>query len=87
MRGKLRDKGSINRRDPFHNTTGEPRRPYKRGPQTAEWIDQQIAQLDEDEGEEEVEELDDVDDLDDLDEPASIEQLKIEPAVKIVAKK
>ncbi|GCF08604.1 hypothetical protein [Dictyobacter arantiisoli] len=79
MRGKLRDKGSINKRDPFHNNAGEQRRPYKRGPRTADWIDQQLAQLDEEEGEEEEEES--------LEEPASEEQLEIEPAVKIVAKK
>ncbi|GCE06409.1 hypothetical protein [Dictyobacter aurantiacus] len=43
MRGKLRDKNSINRRDTFRRgAEGEVRRPYKRDTRVAHWIDQNL---------------------------------------------
>ncbi|GLV59572.1 hypothetical protein KDH_63980 [Dictyobacter sp. S3.2.2.5] len=43
MRGKLRDKNSINRRDTFRRgTEGEARRPYKRDARVAHWVDQNL---------------------------------------------
>lgn len=48
MRGKLRDKNSINKRDTFRRgAEGEARRPYKRDTRTTHWIDQNLDDEDE----------------------------------------
>lgn len=38
MRGKLRDKSSINRRGKLRRTDGEQRQPYKRDTRGTQWI-------------------------------------------------
>ena len=38
MRGKLRDKSSINRRGELRRTDGEQRQPYKRDTRGTQWI-------------------------------------------------
>lgn len=56
MRGKLRDKSSINKRDTFRRgAEGDARRPYKRDTRATHWVDQNLE--DEDYGDEiEIEE-------------------------------
>ncbi|GHO84544.1 hypothetical protein [Dictyobacter formicarum] len=65
MRGKLRDKNSINKRDTFRRgAEGETRRPYKRDTRTMHWIDQNLEDEDEYYGDEdEVEEEDEAAEL------------------------
>ena len=42
MRGKLRDKSAISRRDPLRRPEGEQRQPYKRDARGTLWIGQQL---------------------------------------------
>jgi hypothetical protein len=68
MRGKLRDKHSINKRDTFRRgAEGEARRPYKRDTRIAHWIDQNL--------EDEDEYYEDEDELEEAEEEASMAEL------------
>lgn len=60
MRGKLRDKSSINRRDILRRPDGEQRQPYKRGARGTQWIGQQLEEDDDEYDFEEELELDEI---------------------------
>lgn len=69
MRGKLRDKSSINRRGALRRTDGEQRQPYKRDTRGMQWIGEPQEEDDDD---------DDTYDFEETPEPDEEENLKSE---------
>jgi hypothetical protein len=74
MRGKLRDKSALSRRDTLRRPEGEQYQPYKRATRGTQWIGQPLEEDDEEYDVEEELELDEAEELEREDDPVRIKE-------------